>query len=269
MSKKVYSEENIKAIADKLREKLNTEIKYKLKEMPAAIDVVFEKGKEAVKLIRFYIEGDDFYAISGMSWRNRADFPDGCISITDDDKVMAYTGEILAKPDDIIIDDSSYSLIYYFTFNSDLNSDLIPYTGEPTWDYWVTTDFNTLGFRCEDGFVLTSDGKKLYQCSSGLMYDDISNNIVTPDSYIDSTYPYGANFIDTCIVDTFPYTISFISGMTWQDLADDFGDASPVSIQEGAVCVSDTELHYEDVKVLPTDKIIADGSYTVYTPDVV
>ena len=266
MSKKVYSEENIKAIADKLREKLNTEIKYKLKEMPAAIDVVFEKGKEAIKLIRFYIEGDDFYAISGMSWRNRADFPDGCISITDDDKVMAYTGEIFAKPDDIIIDDSSYSQVYYFT----LDGDLFPYTGEPTWDYWVTTDFNTLGLSCEDGFVITSDGRKVYSHSTGDSYDDISINggIVTPDGYIDSTYEYSADFIDTCTLDD--YVISFISGMTWQDLAD-ISAGSPVSIQDGAVHTTyynaDAELYYEDVKVLPTDKIIAGGSYTLYTPD--
>lgn len=265
MSKKVYSEEKIKAIADKLREKLNTEIKYKLKEMPAAIDVVFEKGKETVKLIRFNIESDDFYALSGMSWRNRADFPDGCISITDDGKVMAYTGEVLAKPDDIIIDDAWYSLIYYFTFDGDL----FPYIAESSWRGWVDTDFNTLGLSCEDedGFVITTDGRKVYACYSGYWYDDISSGIVTPDTAIDSMYEYSAAFIDTCTVDEYPYTISFIAGMTWQDLANDAGDSSPINIQNDAVCISDAELHYEDVKVLPTDKIIAGGSYTLYTPD--
>ncbi|MBE6739702.1 MAG: hypothetical protein E7565_05230, partial [Ruminococcaceae bacterium] len=45
MAKKIYEEENIRAIAEKIREKTGGNSAYKTADMPGAIEDVFEAGK--------------------------------------------------------------------------------------------------------------------------------------------------------------------------------------------------------------------------------
>jgi hypothetical protein len=82
MGYKCYNEEDLSSIANKIREKLETDKKYKVSEMPAAIDQVHKES-----FIRTIVKPqipsglkeekvDYYYLFCGYAWEARPENPD-------------------------------------------------------------------------------------------------------------------------------------------------------------------------------------------------
>lgn len=71
MAKKVYEEANIKAIADKIREKSDSNSTYKTSEMPSGIDEVYEAGQNSMidesKIIKATLTGKGSVSVNDVS----------------------------------------------------------------------------------------------------------------------------------------------------------------------------------------------------------
>jgi hypothetical protein len=84
MGYKCFNEENITAIANKIREKLGTEEQYKISEMPAAIEQVYNESDIFIRTIvkpqipyGYKEEKVDYYFLfCGYAWEARPEKPD-------------------------------------------------------------------------------------------------------------------------------------------------------------------------------------------------
>lgn len=237
----------------------------------------FEDGKASVKHIKFWVEDEEFCALSGMTWRDFVDsdlFPD-IFSIIDG-KVYVWDSKYIdVGLDEVIVNRGYYYTLYpprpftlsyggkAYTLYRDMND------GD-FYDVWefVNSSHNTLGLYVDDdGCLRTPTGEFVYYETIGDSRNYISNDTkINTESYSFSEYDYFIAERDCdCKFFVLGYaTLYYPSGMTWQEYVDSrFNDT--ISIYNDEI-VHDYELWNDalmlnGVKVLPTDVIVNGATY--------
>lgn len=221
-------------------------------------DLGFEKGKASVKHITFCVNGESFCAVSGMTWREYVASGMGWNFTIKNDQIYFWGNPLGYSADDEIVDEGYYETLAMFSFSYNSQSyDLYCYEEQP-WEYWVDSEFNTIGLYFDNNNYLRTPTGEYVFANTG---DDSYTLQVDKWSGIEWS-EYKAKAVSMCNI--VYETIAFDAGMTWEDYVNSSYNAG-VYIDGDFVhhYAGDTDkaYYYNGVQVKPTDLMIDGATY--------
>ena len=184
------------------------------KNQRAIYDKGVSDGKASVKIITFYIVTDweeAFNALSTMTWREFVNSPfNTWDSLRIEDGKIRYGDYyyVDVELDDIIVEFGIYQATFAFSLSYNGKTYTLFCYQYQEWSSWVESDFNTMGLYFDENDALRMPtGEYIYAVAEGSFNVNKWNTI-----------EWGAyKAITLCSCDIGFGTVTFESGMTWND----------------------------------------------------